>query len=319
MSIGGSSGSSQTQLDPQIKSDWQGVFDTAKNTAAQVPIMHDVAGLDPNQIQGVRTMVANAPQGESTINSGVDKLAGLSTSTYAPNVTGQLMQQPGDVTAQAFPGSNLSGYVNPFSNDVANTTLGQLDLARKMAINGNSSDATLNGGEGAWGGARAGVSDALTNESFGRTAASTLANLNQTGFDTAAGLQQADAARALQAAQGNQGVAFNTASTNAGNNQQAELAQAGFNNDAVNRQLAAVQSLVQAAPVQQGIFDQAGQTQFNAGQLNQQQVQKDYDNAAQNALQARNLPLQTLESAFGIVPNTGSGSVTHSTGKSGQT
>ena len=51
--------------------------------------------------------------------------------------------------------------------------------------------------------------------------------------------------------------------------------------------------------------------------LQQSLLQKGRDADYANQMAQRNLPLQAQESAFGIIPSTGSGSVTHSSGKSG--
>jgi hypothetical protein len=322
----------------------------------------------------------------------------------------------GKVSADTFPGSNIGAYTSPYLKQVFDTSLNELDTARKRAINGNTDTANAQGGEGAWNGSRAGVSDALTNEAFSKQAAQLAASLNQGGYDTAAQLQQADANRRLAAAQGNQSTDLSQAGTNAGFRQQAsatdvanDLAAAGKNQDTglgiagtnagfrqqagttgvassltaqqanqgvglnientnaglrqdtgqfnsnltnsrevfdtnnanviaaanADRNLKAqednlqgslakaglgmtsAQLLAAIAPTQQNMALTGDQAIGTVGQQQQDQAQKLLDTGYTNQMNARNLPLQTLESAFGIIPSTGSGSVTHSSGKSG--
>jgi hypothetical protein len=166
----------------------------------------------------------------------------------------------GQVGSQSFPGSNLGGYMNPFTSDVYNTSLNQLDVARQRALAGNTDTANIQGGEGAWNGARAGVADSLTNEAFGRQAADLASNLNQQNFNTAAGLQQSDAARALTAAMANQQTGLNLGSTNAGLQQQAGMTNVD----------SALQGLLQNSALGTDVSkfnagNLTGASQFNAG------------------------------------------------------
>ena len=302
-----------------------------------------------------------------------------------------------DVNAPQFSADQLRQYEDPYTSDVINTTMNQLDLARQQAINGNSSSATLAGGQGAWNGSRAGVSDALTNTAFGQQAASTAASLNSANYDQAAtqalnynqmGLaaqqsnQNADLSKGLAVYGGdlstnlsNQAATDAARQFNSSANNQVNLYNAGeagtlsladqaainsarqFDSSALNTagqfnasadntasmfnatqaynaqnanagyDLAGEQARAQAA----GLLGTLGTTQQNnaitganavlsAGQTQQQYEQSQADAAYNNAMNARNLPLQTVESAFGILPSTGSGSSTtsHSSGKSGQ-
>lgn len=433
MSIGGASGSSQTQLDPDLKARWENLYGQAVNTAGQPTPQQGVAGFTPTQAQGQAMTINAANQGfpalGQAINTATNQAQGVGGETVTGAVATPISSQstpdsavmgyrdinPATMTAaqvgntpdaqawltgnlpqveaQTLPGTDLSSYLNPYTQDVFNTSLGDLDLARRQAINGNSATATQQGGEGAWNGARAGVSDALTNTAFAKQASDLAAGLHAQGFDTAAGLQQSDAARALAAAQSNQGTQLaagttnaqlgtNTSQFNAGANltkaiQQAQLVQqAGSQNQAasmtaqgqnlnaqltrdqaiyggdlatnaanqqafnaaaennaqreqqarlanqseyeneLNRTLTGAQLLGQLGPTQQNMALTGAQAVTGVGAAQQAQAQNLLNTQYNNQQTSRNEPLQTLESAFGILPKTDSGSMTQSSGKS---
>ncbi len=87
-------------------------------------------------------------------------------------------------TGAAMAGPNIGAFMNPFTQQVTNTTLQGLDRSRQMATNDIGAQASM---AGAFGGSRHGVADSLTNEAYGRQAADTLGNLNMQGFNTALG------------------------------------------------------------------------------------------------------------------------------------
>ena len=341
MSIGGSSGSSQTQLDPDIKADWESLLGTATGVAGQPTPQQQVAGFTADQNLGQSYGAGNAGAGISAANDAVNKLENLSGSTYSPNVQVHSANYVGDV---ATPGAvanigapqqgDLSPYLNPYQQNVIDTTMQQADQARQQALVGNQSGITTQGGEGAWNGARAGVQNAQTNALALNQEAAQLANLNAGNFTNAQqaaqtwgqldltanqanqGAQIANNQLAAAIAQGNQNLAQGVNLTNAGAQNAGELAQAGYLNDTADRQLAAAEAQIGAAPTQQGLYQGAANTLQTIGAAQQAQQQNLLNAQYQNQMNQRNLPLQTLESAFGILPTTNSGSVTNSSGKS---
>lgn len=92
--------------------------------------------------------------------------------------------------------SGMANWQNPYTDQVVNSSLNDIERQRQMAI-GSGQDAAI--AARAYGGSRHGVADSLTNEAFGRTAADTAANLRNTGFNTAAQNAQQDSSRQLQA------------------------------------------------------------------------------------------------------------------------
>lgn len=88
------------------------------------------------------------------------------------------------------PGSDAASLMNPFQKNVTDTTMADLERQRQIQRVNDNQSAT---GANAFGGARQGVADSLTNDAYDRNAASTLANLNFGNFNNAqnVGLQGA--------------------------------------------------------------------------------------------------------------------------------
>ena len=198
-------------------------------------------------------------------------------------------------------GSELNRYLNPWTDDVVNKSLNDIDLTRQRGVNQNSSDATMGGGEGGWGGARAGVSDSLTNEAALRQAAQTSAQLRGQGFDTATGLQQSDLARALQASQANAGTDLSVANANAGLDTDVSKYNAGSRTQ--NSQFNATDAL-QRALQQAQLGEQTGlanQSWFNQNANNNATRQQDMTLANMGSY---NSELDRMLSASGLLNQT---------------
>jgi hypothetical protein len=355
MSFGGSSGggTSTTQIDPQLKADWEQLFGQAQATAAAPTPQQGVAGFTPTGVAGQQATIAAAGAGQQPVMDAIDVAKGVSGWTPG-KVTGA---QAGGITSQSTPDSamlgtytvdpgqlsntNLQPYMNPYTQDVTNTTLQQLDMQRRQALNGNTAAATAQGGEGAWNGSRAGVADSLTNKAFADTAASTLAGLNSQNFGQAQGAAQQDIGTSLAAQQANQQTGLqqgltkyggtlqtNLANMNAVNSiseanaarqQQADLANLDAQQQAEQIRLGGAGALGALGGQQQAQALTGAQAISGVGQQQQALSQQQADTQFQNEMLARNLPLQTVESAFGIIPTTASGgsTVSHSSGKTG--
>lgn len=169
--------------------------------------------------------------------------------------------------------SQLDQYMNPYTTDVVNAALNDLNRSREIGINQNASNATLSN---AFGGDRQAVTDAETNRAYADAAARTAAQLRSSGFDTAAGLLQNDLNRQLQAGSANQAADLNVAGQNAGFGQQAGLFNAGainntgqFNADLL-RQLGISNAGMENQGAQFNASNALQNQQFNAG--NEQQA-----------------------------------------------
>lgn len=115
-------------------------------------------------------------------------------------VTGLLGYQPQNVTAGSFPGGNLSAYMNPFTQNVIDASLSDIDRSRQIANQQGARSASAS----TYGGDRNALIEAETNRGYADIAARTSAQLRSQGFDTAAGLMGRDQAMALQADLANQ-------------------------------------------------------------------------------------------------------------------
>ena len=89
---------------------------------------------------------------------------------------------------------DIGAYQNPYTQQVIDTTLADLDRSRQMAI-GRDQDRAI--GAGAFGGSRSGVLEAETNRAFAEQAARTAAGLRQGGFDRATSLAGQDISREI--------------------------------------------------------------------------------------------------------------------------
>ncbi len=222
-----------------------------------------------------------------------------------------------DVSAQSLPQGDLNAYMNPFTNNVINSSLAVLDQQRKQALN-QDADAAIN--SKAFGGSRQAIREAATNSQYGLQGAQLAANLNNQNFNQAVQNMQADQARNLQAQQSNQSAGLQAdlanqqmglnvanlglgAANQLGNlginslgqftNSANTLGSLGLNSNAQNLQ---AQQANQGAALQYAGLNQAGQiANQNAGiQTNAQNLQAQQANQGA-ALQAANQSLQAQQ------------------------
>ena len=91
--------------------------------------------------------------------------------------------------------TNLAPYFNPYTQEVIDVTMGDLERQRQMQQNMLGAQATA---ARAFGGSRQGVEAALTNEGFARQMAQTSAGLRQAGFQQSQVAAQQDIQNRLQ-------------------------------------------------------------------------------------------------------------------------
>lgn len=100
--------------------------------------------------------------------------------------------------------TDLAQYINPYTQQVIDTSMADLERQRQMQQNQIGAQASQ---AGAFGGSRQGVAEALTNEAFARQGGQMAAGLRQAGFQQAQQMAGQDIASRMQAALANQGVA----------------------------------------------------------------------------------------------------------------
>ena len=156
---------------------------------------------------------------------------------------------------------NISQYMNPYTSQVIDASMVDLEKARQSASQQIGQRATA---AKAFGGSRQGVADALSNSEFSDSAGRTIAQLRSQGFDTASNLMQQDVGRQQQTGLSNQAAINQMNQFNAGN-----LQQAGLSNQAARNQAGQFGA---SAMNQAGLSNQAAinqMNQFNAGNLQQ--------------------------------------------------
>lgn len=178
VSAGGSNASSSPVTNPEVFGLLKQNVAGAQSIAAQPFQSYGqpmTAGLSPLQ------------QSASGLLSSDARNAGMGAMGAGVNAA---QSATGDITG------GIAKYQSPYTNDVVNATQADIERQRQMAINQGGANATM---AHAFGGARQGVADSLTNEAALRTSAQSSAQLRDQGFQTAAGLAGNDASRNLQA------------------------------------------------------------------------------------------------------------------------
>ena len=178
---GGSSGGGTTNtqtIDPAMMAIYNDVYNQSKTLANQPYLPYTgprVAGFNPDQLTGfdaTRNMFGQS-MGYNPRRS-LNALANMS----APSILDR----------------NIGAYQNPYTQQVVDTTLADLDRYRQMAVSRDQDRAI---GAGAFGGSRSGVLEAETNRAFADQAARTAAGLRQGGFDRATSLAGQDIGREI--------------------------------------------------------------------------------------------------------------------------
>lgn len=143
--------------------------------------------------------------------------------------------------------ADLSPYMNPYTQNVIDTSMADLNRARQMAIGQGQGAATM---AGAYGGSRHGVADSLTNERFIDQAGSLAAQLRAAGYGQALDSARFDSQQGLAGAnfrlgaanQLEQGERANTLTQAGLGEQQRAVAQ---ENDPIQARLAYMRQIAQ--------------------------------------------------------------------------
>jgi len=286
---GGSSSSTTNTLDPTIKSLLTQNYTSAQNVANTpfTPFTGQmVAPLTAMQNQAGQMFgnIATNQTGSAAANSGVSALNGVLG--YKPtNVAGQT------VNTGLLSNTDLSPYMNPYTNDVINATIAQQERAREMAQTGDAQSASA---AGAFGGSRSGVLGALTNQYYDQNTGQLVAGLNSANFSQAQQAALQDIANQNQTGEFNSNTALQASGANAAN---------GLTGNA--QRLAAGQGLGVLGQTQLNLAQQQA-AGLNAAGLQQQQTQQAQDQANyQEFLRRVNYPLQmqtVRNSALGMFP-----------------
>ena len=186
MSKGGTT-TSTSSIDPQIKEAFLANFQQAQGVAGALPVQQ-FAGYNPMYQAGEEALVNAGLAGPGI--SGTDLAAQMAAygGVYQP---AQISAQQTNLSMGQGPGS-IGSYMNPYTSMVRENALGDLESARRAAIQQTGERANA---ARAFGGSRQGVAEALTNQGFAKQAATLGTSLNEQAFNQAMAMQQADIGR----------------------------------------------------------------------------------------------------------------------------
>jgi hypothetical protein len=188
--------------------------------------------------------------------------------------------RPQDVSAGQLSETDLSPYMNPYTQNVIQSSLDTLNSQRELGLT-QASDAALR--SNAFGGSRQAIQEAMVNSAAQQQAGQLAANLYSQNFNQAQAAAQADIARRMQAEQYNQAAGL----------QGAQLGLGG------------AQTLGQLAGAGQQSFLTGASGALAAQSAIQQQQQAQIDAARQYYSELQGFPLQQLQiplQALGITP-----------------
>lgn len=276
----------QQVLDPAIRDAFLGTYNRAVGVANNLG-ERQFADFTPDQMAAFDATRNAVGAGGQALGAAQNALTGLLDfnpgTVTAANVTGRTAGPAAQATAaQAGPAAladaaainrgdirqvqaerlrdtDLSAYMNPYTTNVIDAALGDLERSRQMQ---RQQDASRAAAAGAFGGSRQAVLEAETNRAFDDNAARTVAGLRQSAFQNAQQAAMGDIGNQLAAGQFNAGIDANVAGQNAGFRQSANQFNAGQTNDTsrFNAGLTNQTSLANAAAQNQ-------MSQFNTGLL----------------------------------------------------
>ena len=202
MSKGGAPDVTTNAVDPQIKEAFLTNFQQAQGVASALPTQQ-FAGFNPLYQAGEEALVNTALAGPGI--TGTDLAAQMAAygGVYEPT-----MQVAGQANLGMTGPGSIGSYMNPYTQMVRENALGDLESARRAAIQQTGERATQ---ARAFGGSRQGVAEALTNQGFAKQAANLGTTLNESAFNQAVQMQSADLARQQQAAAANQAAGLSGA------------------------------------------------------------------------------------------------------------
>lgn len=228
------------------------VADTSQGLLAAFKMMQDGAGSSQGNYSSASNIfnLLNKEAGAldpTKINSQNVK-AGTVTAggTAAQNTTAGTVKAQGttsqdvksrDVTAQMLADMDLSKYLNPYTDEVVNKSLDDMDRSRLQSLNSNSSAAQA---AGAFGGSRHGIVDAVTNSETARASGLLASQLRSDAFNNAQNMAVGDISRKIGVDTGNADRSLTAGMSNADRRLQSDT------NDA-NRMLQALMSNRDAA------------------------------------------------------------------------
>jgi hypothetical protein len=262
---------STTQLPPWVNTAAQQNYGYAQNVATQ-PLQQyqgqTVAGVAPQMQQAWNTAASGANAGADQYNA--------SQAAYL----GVLGQQPQQVTPGQLSSTNLQPYMNPYTQNVINSTLPIMQ--QQLGLQQNQQQNAANAAN-AFGGSRQAVQQGVTQAQGAMGMGQMAAQLNQANFGQAQAAAQQDIQTSMAAQQANQAAQQNQANLNL-------QAAGGLGVLGQQAQLSQTRNFTE---------------QQTAGALEQQQAQNEINANLAAFQQAQQYPYQqlgVLQSALGMTP-----------------
>lgn len=273
--MGGSSHTetTSTKVDPALMALYQQNYNTASdiaNAPFQPYTGERVAGFNTNQNAGFNALLAAAS----------DPTAANAISRAQAGVGSLMDYHAPSIAAGQLASTDLTPYLNPYTDNVVNAALGDLQHARDVQGVADNAAATA---AHAFGGTRQAVLDANTTNDYLRNVASTAAGLRQSAYQNA-----------QQAALSDIGNRLSASSANAAN----DLAGAGVRMNAANQYAALGDDYLSQAIRRGGLYTTVG--------AQQQALQQAQDDAAYDEFMRQlNYPYQQQQlrnQALGMMP-----------------
>jgi hypothetical protein len=158
-----------------------------------------VAGMTNDQLANINSLQQNV---------GMSQPAMSAAQAGAANVMGY---NPAMANAGQLSNTDLSPYMNPFTQNVINSGLSALDVQRRQALNQAGDQAIKSG---AFGGSRLGIQEGVTNAGAAQQAGNLASQLQMQNFTQAQGAATNDINRNLQAQLANQQAGLSGAGLN---------------------------------------------------------------------------------------------------------
>lgn len=195
---------------------------------------------------------------------------------------------PQQVTAQSLENKDLSGYMNPYTDQVINRTLGDISEQGDRAGNAVRARAAA---AGSFGGSRSALMELGTAQNYADAAGDASANLRHTGYTQAQNVATADANRALQAGMANQSADLQGANLRLG--AAAQMAQSGTAQN--NALLGAAAGMQNAATSGQQYGINNINMLLGTGGMQQQNQQQQLDSDYEQYLRSIGYPVEMLK------------------------
>lgn len=275
---GGSESSSKSGVSGYAKGVFSNNFNAANATANRLPAQ----GFAPRTADynvGAEYLRRNGTAGINTINdaaTAASNLAGYSPSNVQASTYNAAMMNAANAGPAATAGyqgydamfgkaaqldpNAIQNYMNPYTGQVIDAAMSDISRQRALAAQDQAAKAVS---QGAFGGSRDAIRNAVLQGEYDRTMANTSANLRNQGFNTALSAAQADVANRQNMELANLGYGNQARQFGANAYNTAQMFNAGQQNN-MSQYNASLQQ--QANMANQGALNQAGQ--YNAGAYN---------------------------------------------------